>query len=92
MAYVTQIKAITIVIGVFDMPTTLIRKEDLNPQEQLPIVNLPLNDSYIVRGGPGTGKTIMAIIRAEQLRANNQRLNFLVFNKPLCIYIQELLR
>lgn len=69
-----------------------IRREQLS-EEQLPIVNLPLDGSYIVRGGPGTGKTWMAIFRAAAL-ANNLPINqnqplFLVYNRPLSIFIQE---
>ncbi len=43
-----------------------IRIDDLS-EEQLPIYNLPLNRNYIVKGGPGTGKTVMAYFRANRI-------------------------
>lgn len=73
-----------------------IRREQLS-KEQLPIVNLPLDRSYIVRGGPGTGKTWMAVFRTAALANNlpknqNHKPLFLVYNRPLCIFIQESFR
>jgi DNA helicase IV len=44
------------------------RWEALNRDEQVPILNLPLDRDYLVTGGPGTGKTVLAIYRAARLR------------------------
>jgi len=40
------------------MPLRLSNWEELSRSKQIPIINLPLNQTYIVTGGPGTGKTI----------------------------------
>jgi superfamily I DNA/RNA helicase len=58
-------------------------------REQLAIHNLPLNGSYLVVGPPGTGKTIMAIYRAEMYKRAGKQSLFLVHNRPLAQYLQQ---
>ncbi len=78
------------------MALRLPRWEALSQDEQIPIINLPLNKTYVVTGGPGTGKTVMAVHRAARLKATKQRqteqlVKFLVYNRPLQIYLQRAL-
>lgn len=63
--------------------------EELSKDEQVPIANLPLNNSFIVTGGPGTGKTILALHRAAKLKASSSQVNFLVYNKTLRNYLEQ---
>lgn len=67
--------------------------EDLSKDEQVPIANLPLNGKYIVTGGPGTGKTILALYRAAKLKSanndGNSSVSFLVYNKTLRDYLKQ---
>ncbi len=60
--------------------------EDLTP-EQTQIVSLPSNQNFVIQGGPGTGKTVMAIYRAGMM-PKNARVLVLVYNRPLCDFIK----
>jgi len=76
------------------VPLNFPRWEELSDDEQKPIYNLPLDRTYIVTGGPGTGKTILAIHRAARLRkryGEKAKIKFLVFNKPLMLYLRQAL-
>lgn len=55
--------------------------------EQTEIINLPTNKNFVIQGGPGTGKTVMAIYRAGQM-PRNARVLVLVYNRPLCEFIK----
>lgn len=35
--------------------------------EQTDIINLPITKNWVIKGDPGTGKTVMAIYRAAQV-------------------------
>lgn len=61
-------------------------------REQLAIINLPVTNNYVIQGGPGTGKTVMTIYRAEQVISENvsdKKVLILVFNKPLSLFIKS---
>jgi DNA helicase IV len=78
------------------MALRLPRWESLSQDEQIPIINLALTRTYVVTGGPGTGKTVMAIHRAAKWKAEqdaetNGKIKFLVFNKPLMRYLKQAL-
>ena len=63
---------------------------DLSKEEQIPIINLPLNGTYLVTGGPGTGKTICALFRAGQVQVDDDdRIMFLVYNKTLYRFLDQ---
>lgn len=53
--------------------------------------NLPLSGTHLIIGSPGTGKTIFAIHRAEQLKQAGLDTQFLVYNNPLRQYLSQLL-
>ena len=57
-------------------------------REQLAIINLPVTKNYVIQGGPGTGKTVMAVYRAEQI-VSDKKVLILVFNKPLYLFIKS---
>lgn len=60
--------------------------------EQEKIVTLPYDEDYVVKGSPGTGKTVMALYRAATIsRRENYRVNILVYNRPLMMYMKEAL-
>lgn len=75
------------------MGINLPKWEELSRDEQVPIVNLPLNGNYVVVGGPGTGKTILALYRAARWRKISENadseISFLIFNRTLKQYIQD---
>lgn len=77
------------------MPLRMPRWDLLDQNEQMPVINLPLDRQLWVRGGPGTGKTVLALYRAAQ--ALEQYKNFgvsvgvITYNKTLQLYIQEAL-
>ena len=54
--------------------------------EQLDIINLPTNRDWVIKGGPGTGKTVMAIVRAKQVSRYGKTV-ILVYNRPLKLFI-----
>lgn len=66
---------------------------ELSRDEQIPIVNLPVDRTYFVNGGPGTGKSILAIHRLAKLRdlAPNTKTKLLVYNKPLQLHLKDAL-
>ncbi len=43
--------------------------DDLS-DDQLAVLTLPIDGSYLVTGPPGSGKTVMAILRAQALKKN----------------------
>jgi len=77
------------------MALRLPRWESLSNDEQVPIANLPLDKDYIITGGPGTGKTILALYRASRLEEVHstsgvtKTIKFLVYNKTLYEYLKQ---
>ena len=75
------------------MGINLPKWEELSKDEQIPIVNLPLEGNFVVVGGPGTGKTILALYRAARWKSvhkdNKEEVKFLVYNRPLRQFISD---
>jgi len=67
---------------------------ELSRDEQIPIVNLRTDKTYFVRGGPGTGKSVLAIHRVAKLRdvEPNTKVKLLVYNKALQLHLSDSLR
>ncbi|MCH3949382.1 MAG: AAA family ATPase [Acidaminococcus sp.] len=56
--------------------------------DQMNIINLSVEKNWLISGGPGTGKTVMAIYRADQANLTSKEKEgkpvlMLVYNKPL---------
>jgi DNA helicase IV len=65
-------------------------------RSQLIVSNLPIDKNYVISGGPGTGKTLLALLRADRIRSTFLReqgrdpnLLFIVFNRPLQNYLKS---
>ncbi len=60
-------------------------------EEQLDIINLPTKKDWVIKGAPGTGKTVMAIYRARQASKDTQEkpVLLLVYNKPLMLFLSS---
>lgn len=75
------------------MGINLPKWEELSKDEQIPIVNLPLEGNFVIIGGPGTGKTILALYRAARWKSvhkdKEEEVKFLVYNRPLRQYISD---
>ncbi len=61
--------------------------EDLS-KEQDKVYTIPLDESFVVTGPPGTGKTVMALYRADMLKKRKTRVNLLMFSRLLAQYTQ----
>ncbi|MFC1688220.1 3'-5' exonuclease [Pseudomonadota bacterium] len=67
---------------------------------QMVISNAPIDHNYVIEGGPGTGKTLLALLRAKKIldigKSNNRdsksRVLFVVFNRPLMVYLKNQVR
>ena len=57
--------------------------------EQEEILDLPLDESYLVTGPPGSGKTVLALYRAEMLSRVGERSQLLVHNNTLRTYLKS---
>lgn len=55
--------------------------------EQTGLINLPTNRNWVIQGGPGTGKTVMAIMRAGQL-SRSKKVLYLVYNRNLSSFLE----
>ena len=55
---------------------------DLNKDQDAALA-LPLEGQHLIVGGPGTGKSVVALIRARRLAENNRTYRTLVYNRLL---------
>jgi len=83
---------------VFEMPwTNLLKKNDAyfkryTDDAQMQTLLLLEDNSHmgaIVKGGPGTGKTWLALEQAKRLDLKNKKVLFLCFNKNLSYFLQR---
>lgn len=56
--------------------------QDLSKQQDLALA-LPLEGQHLIIGGPGTGKSVVALLRARRLAQENKAYRFLVYNHVL---------
>ncbi len=57
--------------------------------EQRTVMDQPFDRNVVVEGGPGTGKTTLAVQRAEMLVTEGYSTLVLVFSRPLMRFIQN---
>ncbi|MEJ1180990.1 MULTISPECIES: AAA family ATPase [unclassified Pseudarthrobacter] len=62
--------------------------EDLSKEQDL-IFNLDLDGNYIVSGPPGTGKSVMALYRAQALTFDDRKPTVLMYSKVLKQYTEQ---
>ena len=62
--------------------------EDLSKEQDL-IYNLDLDGNYLVSGPPGTGKSVMALYRAQVLAIDERKPAVLMYSKVLCQYNEQ---
>lgn len=61
-------------------------------KEQDKINNLPLDGSYLVTGAPGTGKTVMALYRAQMLTKRSAHVQLLMYSRLLSQYTETAIK
>ena len=64
--------------------------EDLT-RNQRDIIDLPLVESHLITGAPGSGKSVMAVHRANMLSSQGRPTMLLMYNKTLRMYTQNAL-
>ena len=62
--------------------------EDLSKEQDL-IYNLDLDGNYLVSGPPGTGKSVMALYRAQVLTFDDREPALLMYNNVLQQYTAQ---
>lgn len=69
-------------------------KESELDKNQKAVLDLPVTDNYLVVGGPGTGKTVLAVYRAKKAieESSYKPVLLLVYNNPLKEYISASLK
>lgn len=81
------------------MASNILEFEELS-RDQVHVNNLSINKNYVVTGGPGSGKTMLALLRAKKIvqehvedTGEEPKVLFIVFNRPLyqylCQHMQE---
>ena len=60
--------------------------------EQDSILRLPANGRYLIKGAPGTGKTVMTLLRAASLRKRSKPVLYILHYKVLGRYCQQLVK
>lgn len=71
---------------VFKLPSF----QDLSPDQEM-ILDLPLDGKWLVTGPPGSGKTVMAILRAVTLSRSGQHPTLIVYNRVLNWYLEDVI-
>lgn len=56
--------------------------QDLNKDQDAALA-LPLEGQHLIIGGPGTGKSVVALLRARRLAQDQKRYRILVYNHLL---------
>lgn len=59
--------------------------QDLTTDQRL-VIDLPLDESHVITGPPGSGKTVMAVYRAQALQKLNEPTMLLMYGKLLSTY------
>ena len=70
------------------MAFKLPRYSELTDSQRI-VVNLPYERNHIIKGAPGTGKSVIAIYRASDMCNEGYNVLMLVYNRPLMSYISS---
>ena len=62
---------------IFELP-----RQDQLTKDQRKVLRLPAEGQYLIVGAPGTGKSVVALLRLQAL-ANTENVHFLTFNHVL---------
>jgi DNA helicase IV len=57
--------------------------------EQIAVMNLELDRNHVVRGAPGTGKSVLALYRAQAADAAGEAVMLVMYNKTLVSYTER---
>jgi superfamily I DNA/RNA helicase len=60
-------------------------------KEQERVRHLPSEGNILVTGGPGTGKSVVALLRARAYSERGHNYRFIMYNRPLETYCKQLL-
>ncbi|MCE9614772.1 MAG: DUF2075 domain-containing protein [Lentisphaerae bacterium] len=74
------------------MAFNLPRYSELDKDEQDPVVHAPLDESILVTGPPGTGKSVLALYRAHHCKEEDRKFLFLVYNNTLNDYLRQAIK
>lgn len=61
-------------------------------KEQDSILRLPAEGGYLIKGAPGTGKTVLTLLRAASLRKRGKSVLYILHYKVLARYCQQLVQ
>lgn len=70
------------------MGLTLPEYQDLS-DEQRSVMNLELNRNHVIRGAPGTGKSVLALYRAQAAIREDMNVMMIMFNNTLRSYTEQ---
>ena len=59
--------------------------------DQKKILELKTDNNYVVEGGPGAGKTLLAIKKSMEMDNGNKRILHLMYNRPLSYFVKEII-
>jgi len=77
------------------MAANILEFDELS-RDQVIVNNLAIDENYVVTGGPGSGKTMLALLRASKIveehldaKGEEPSVLFIVYNRPLYTYLCE---
>lgn len=73
------------------MSLSLPKYSELTEPQRL-ILNLPIDGNHLITGAPGTGKSVIALYRAYEMAKNGNKVELLMFNKPLMMYMESVVK
>lgn len=66
------------------------KKQTINlSNTQQDLINLDLSQNWVIQGGPGTGKTVLAVSMAEKIAKDGKKVLAIMYNRPLMQFVQQ---